>query len=63
MKNTVLQALADKIQAHFRDNPEAAKMAADQAKQLQSICNMFLVPQVRKAIDRINLTSGINNLN
>lgn len=62
-ENRVLQALADRIQAYFKENPEAMEAAALQAQQMQAICNVFLTDRMHAAIDRINLLSGLNNLN
>lgn len=82
MKNSVLQALADRIHAYYKENPEAMRAAAEQAKglcsiqanhdairaaeqhvrQMQALCARP-DSRVRKAFDKINLLSGINNLN
>lgn len=61
--NKVLEALADRIQAYFQENPEVAEAMAEQAKALQNICSVALRPDMKRASDRMTLLSGINNLN
>lgn len=63
MKHKVLQALADRMQTYFRENPEVAEAMAEQAEQMKSLCSIVLTPQVKKAIDNIRLKSGLHNLN
>lgn len=62
-KNSVLQALAAKMKALRHEDPELFQAMAEQSAQMQILCSMSSHFGMRKAIDRINLTSAINNLN
>lgn len=46
-----------------QEDPEVFEAMAEQVAQIQSLCNLFQRPDIKKSVDRIRLTSGINNLN
>ena len=63
MKNKVLQQLAERMKNLKQEDPEVFEAMAEQVAQIQSLCNLFQRPDIKKSVDRIRLTSGINNLN
>ena len=61
-KNKVLQQLADRIKAHFAI-PENREAFIKATAPMRNFCKGFAGEDIKRAIDRINLRSGINNLN